>query len=117
MNREFCLGNAVVALTSENVSFLKNLEKSARSPGYDLDLLYVECHLCGNPVLWEKGKTSLLVSASGIDTSILDEECMLLSDGCPNCRPETGQFHLHMVRVTSLTPQDVLLLADSKGSA
>lgn len=117
MNIEFRLGKAMVALAHDSVTILENPEKAVRPSGYDLDLLYVECRMCGNPVLWEKGKTSLLVTASGMDTSALDEECMLLSDGCPNCRPETGQFHLQVVRVTSLAPQDVLILADSKGSA
>ena len=113
---EYYLGNAKLA-SEDGFTIRENLEGRKPAIGYDLDLLYVECRFCGNPVLWEKGKTSLLVTASGLDTSALDEECMILSDGCPNCRPETGQFHLHMVRVTSLSPQDVLILADSKGSA
>lgn len=117
MNIEFCLGKAMVALAHNSVSIRENPETGARPSGYDLDLLYVECRMCGNPVLWEKGKTSLLVTASGLDTSVLDEECMLLSDGCPNCRPGTGQFHLQVVRVTALTPQDMLMLSDSRGSA
>ena len=117
MNIEYCLGKATVALTHDSVAIRENPASGVKPSGYDLDLLYVECRMCGNPVLWEKGKTSLLITASGMDTNALDEECMLLSDGCPNCRPGTGQFHLQMVRVTALTPHDVLILADSKGSA
>lgn len=117
MDIEFHLGKAMVALAGDGISFRESLESATGPHGYDPDLLYVECRLCGKPVLWEKGKTGLLVSASGLDTSMLDEQCMLLSDGCPNCRPGTGEFHLQVVRVTSLTPQDLLLLTDSRGNA
>lgn len=117
MNIEYCLGNALVALAEDRVSFLENLEGRNKADRYDLDLLYVECRNCGKPVLWGKGKTRLLVNASGMDVTVLDEECMILSDGCPGCRPATTLFHLQVVRVAALSPQDVLLLADSRGNA
>ena len=117
MNREFCLGNAMVARAEDGFAVRENLDSPKCPVGYDLDLLYVECRYCGKPVLWERGQTSVLVNASGIDTTLLDAECLILSDGCPQCRPESALFHLQMVRVTALSPQDILLLADTKGSA
>ena len=116
-NIEFCLGNALVAQAEDGFSIKENLGSRKRPVGYDLDLLYVECRFCGKPVLWEKGKTSMLVQASGIDTAQLDAECMILSEGCPNCKPETPLFHLQVVRVAALSPQDVLLLSDHRGNA
>ena len=114
---EFRLGKALVAQVEDGFSIRETLESNPRVTGYDLDLLYVECRFCGKPVLWEKGKTSLLVKASGIDVTLLDSECMILSDGCPFCRPDTPLFHLHVVRVTALSPQDIMLLSDHKGNA
>lgn len=114
---EYCLGNVTVALAEDGFSISENLARQKPVIGYDLDLIYVECRLCGNPVLWENGKTSLLLRASGIDTTILDAECLILSEGCPHCRPGDSPFNLHVVRVTSLTPQDALLLSAFKGHA
>ncbi|MCC8195028.1 MAG: hypothetical protein LIP28_10320 [Deltaproteobacteria bacterium] len=114
---EFYLGNAVVASSGESFAVREYLQNRQPVIGYDLDLIYVECRLCGKPVLWEKGKTSLLLHASGIDVSLLDSECMILSEGCPQCRPGASPFHLNVVRVTSITPQDVLLLSENKGRA
>ena len=116
------LGNALVAQAEDGFSTQEGLECPANTAapvlaGYDLDLLYVECCFCGKPVLWDKGKTSLLVQASGIDTSLLDEECMILSEGCPNCRPETPFFQLRVVRVAALSPHDLMLFAENRGSA
>lgn len=116
-NVEYCLGNVTVASAEDGFSIRENLDSRKPVIGYDLDLIYVECRFCGKPVLWERGKTSVLLRASGIDTSLLDAECLILSDGCPNCRPGRSPFHLHVVRVTSLTPQDALLLSDFRGNA
>ena len=114
---EYRLGNVMVASAEDGFSIRENLESRKPVMGYDLDLLYVECRLCGKPVLWDKGKTSLLLNASGVDTSMLDAECLLLSEGCPVCHPAGSPFHLQVVRVTSVTPQDFLLLSDHKGTA
>jgi hypothetical protein len=116
------LGNALVALAEDGFVLREGLENQAQpasqeSKGYDLDLLYVECRFCGKPVLWEKGKTSLLVRSSGIDISLLDEECMIISEGCPNCRPGLPFFQLQLVRVAVLSPHDIMLLGENKGSA
>ncbi len=116
---EYCLGNATVASAEDGFSIRESLERGNKPVlQYDLDLLYVECQYCGKPVIWEKGKTSLLLRGSGIDTSLLDAECMILSEGCPQCRPGTSLFHLYVVRVASFTAQDALLFsADIRGNA
>ncbi len=88
-----------------------------RKSAYDPELLYVECRFCGKPVLWEQGKTRLLITASGLDSDSLDEHCLILSDGCTACRPGNGHFQLHMVRLAVFSPQDILLLSDGKGNA
>lgn len=113
---EYYLGNAKLA-AEDGFTIRENLEGRKPAIGYDLDLIYVECRFCGNPVLWERGKTSLLLRASGIDITLLDAECMILSEGCPQCRPSGSPFHMHVVRVTSLTPHDALLLSMNKGHA
>jgi hypothetical protein len=89
------------------------------APGavYDPELLYVECRLCGKPVLWEEGRTGAIIKAAGLDLGLLDESCLLLSDGCPACKPGRTGFQLHMVRLASLSPQDLLLLGDAQGRA
>ena len=84
---------------------------------YDPDLLYVECRVCGKPVVWEAGKTGSLIAASGIDSSLFDEHCLLLADGCPHCRPDGVHFNLHLVRLATLSSPDVLLMAREKGHA
>ena len=117
MNIDYRLGKALFTQADDGVSIRKDLDNIPRTPGYDLDLLYVECRFCGKPVLWEHGKTSLLLHASGIDTTQLDAECMILSDGCPACQPISTVFQLHVVRVAAFSPQDLMLVQDNKGSA
>lgn len=114
---EYRLGNALVSQAEDGFSIKEGLENRRRIVGYDLDLLYVECRLCGKPVLWDKGKTSMLVHASGIDVTLLDSECMILSEGCPACRPQTPLFHMQVVRVAALTLQDFMLLSENKANA
>lgn len=117
-NREFFLGKAMVIQGENNFSFSEKLHtQKLPEVAYDLDLLYVECRLCGNPVLWDKGKTSHLIQTSGIDVSMLDSECLILSEGCPQCKPDAGTYHLQMVRVAALSAQDILLLSAQKGNA
>lgn len=114
---EYRLGNAKVAQDENGFAVRENLEKNIHSVGADLDLLYVECRMCGKPVLWEKGKTSRLVYASGIDIGLLDLECMILSEGCPNCRPETPFFNMQVVRVAALSVNDLMVMNEHRGSA
>jgi hypothetical protein len=84
---------------------------------YDPDLLYVECRACGKPVVWEPGRTGSLIAASGIDSSLFDEHCLLLSDGCPACRPGGAHFNLHLVRLATLSSPELLLIGDCQGQA
>ena len=114
---QFYLDNTLVTSTEDGFVIKKNVHIPQPTGGYDLDLIYVECRLCGKPVLWENGKTSTLLHASGFDVSLLNAECMILSEGCPQCRPTTAPFHLSVVRLASITPQDILLLSQSKGRA
>ncbi len=94
------------------------LQKTVPAPGlgYDLELLYVECHKCGRPVLWDTGKTTRLLKAAGVDLHTIDERCMILSDGCPVCSPNSKQgFPLTVVRVAGLTPEEAVLMEKPGG--
>ncbi|MDR2161807.1 MAG: hypothetical protein LBO77_06695 [Desulfovibrio sp.] len=85
---------------------------------YDPELLYVECRLCGKPVLWEPGKTTELLLAAGVDISRLDERCLILSEGCPTCRPhENHGFTLAVVRIAGLTPEEAAHMEKPGGNA
>lgn len=85
---------------------------------YDPELLYVECRQCGNPVLWEPGKTTELLLAAGVDVSNLDERCMIMSEGCPLCvEDKTGGFTLAVVRLAGLTPEEAVYMSRPGGTA
>ncbi len=87
-------------------------------PSYDPEMLYVECHLCGKPVLWEPGKTTELLLAAGVDLRTLDERCMIVSEGCPVCKPgEKNGFTLAVVRIAGLTPEEAVHMAKPAGNA
>lgn len=66
---------------------------------FDLDLVYVECSECGEPVLWDYGRTAEVVAWAGIDPLTVDETCMILSEGCPNCTPKDDYYVTHVVRL------------------
>ena len=88
------------------------------SPGYDPELLYVECQVCGKPVLWEEGKTTELLLAAGVDLSKLDDRCMIISEGCPACTPGVGDgYSLAVVRIAGLTPEEALYMSRPGGNA
>ena len=88
------------------------------SQGYDPELMYVECKSCGKPVLWESGRTTQLLKAAGVQLDTLDECCLILSDGCPACRPREQQgFTLAVVRVAGLTPEEAMHMAKPAGQA
>ena len=88
------------------------------SPLYDPELLYVECQLCGKPVLWEKGKTTELLLAAGMDISSLDERCLIVSEGCPACAPlEREGYVLAVVRIAGLTPEEAVQMSRPGGTA
>ena len=66
---------------------------------FDPELLYVECHQCGQPVLWKRGLTTKLLKLAKIDPSTLDERCVILSEGCPNCVPGETSFTTQVIRL------------------
>ena len=66
---------------------------------FDPELLYVECHQCGHPVLWERGLTTQLLNMARIDPSTLDERCVIMSEGCPNCTPGETSFTTQVLRL------------------
>jgi hypothetical protein len=66
---------------------------------FDPDLMYVECGECGNPILWEPGRTRRILEMAGIDPDGLDERCCLISEGCPMCKPEASHFATQVVRL------------------
>lgn len=75
--------------------------------GYDPEMVYVECGRCGAPIMWERGKTTTLCRAAGIDPLELDPTCVLISDGCPVCS-KRGSYNLQICRIrqapSCLTP-------------
>ncbi|MDR3175742.1 MAG: hypothetical protein LBU06_04340 [Desulfovibrio sp.] len=86
--------------------------------GYDPEMLYVECHVCGKPVLWEVGRTTALLLAAGVDAGKLDERCMILSEGCPACSPdERDGYTLAVVRIAGLTPEEAAYMSLPGGNA
>jgi len=71
--------------------------------GYDPELMIVECARCGRPVLWESGRSTEVLAGVGIDPLELDAHCLLMTDGCPYCRPR--QEEGFSVQVFRLTPE------------
>ena len=71
--------------------------------GYDPELMIVECAHCGRPVLWEPGRSTEVLASVGIDPLELDAHCLLLTDGCPHCRPRRKEGF--SVQVFRLTPE------------
>lgn len=85
---------------------------------YDPELLYVECCSCGRPLLWESGRTTELLQAAGVALNALDECCLIVSEGCPSCRPGERQgFTLAVVRIAGLTPEEAMHMAKPAGRA
>lgn len=62
---------------------------------YDLELLFVQCGICGRPVIWEEGRITTLLLSMGIDPLELDAYCMIMTHGCTFCRP--GQEHFFTI--------------------
>ncbi|ABB40253.1 hypothetical protein Dde_3460 [Oleidesulfovibrio alaskensis G20] len=82
--------------------------------GFDPELLFVECHKCSRPIFWEKGRTTHILQDAGISVRDLDERCMIMSHGCPQCSPEETEFELQVVR---LAPEGEPSLPDVFGTA
>ena len=101
-------------------SMLEALRKTSAETGllYDPELLYVECQLCGKPVIWEPGKTTELLVVAGVDVSKLDERCMIVSAGCPSCAPHSREgYTLAVVRLAGLTPEEAAYMTRPGGTA
>ena len=75
-----------------------------REKAFDPELMFVECFRCGEPLLWEPGRATAMLENAGVEPAILDEHCMILSDGCPNCTRGQVFFETKVVRVHSNTP-------------
>jgi len=66
---------------------------------FDPELLYVECSQCGQPIIWRRGLTSKLLKMAGIDPNTLDERCVIMSEGCPACKPGETSFTTQVIRL------------------
>ena len=86
---------------SENSCTPASFAPTAR--GYDPELMIVECARCGRPVLWESGRSTAVLACVGIDPLEIDAHCLLLTDGCPHCRPR--QEEGFSVQVFRLAPE------------
>lgn len=73
--------------------------EAKKLPGYDPELLFVECSRCGRPVLWEPGRATAMISHAGVRLSLVDDHCMILSDGCPACSRQQAFFQTRVVRL------------------
>lgn len=72
---------------------------SQKRKTFDPELMFVECHKCGRPLLWNDGEASQIVEQSGIDTKKLDAQCLILAEGCPQCSPGEGGYMVRVVRL------------------
>ena len=72
--------------------------------GFDPEMVYVQCGVCGAPVIWEQGKTSELFKTAGIDPLELDPTCILVTNGCPACSGH-GMFSVQIMRITETPAQ------------
>ena len=89
---------------------------AGRKP-YDPELIYVECRVCGRPVLWEPGRTTALLAESNINPQSVDEHCLILADGCRECSPSSDGFNLSMVRLSNMSLNSLMLMQKPKGHA
>lgn len=103
-------------VTAQDVFSLPDSQTTLFVP-YDPELLYVECRACGRPVLWESGKTSALLQEAGVTPAYLDSRCMLLTESCPACYPETRAIKIQVVRLSITTDQDLEHLEITRGNA
>lgn len=76
----------------------------------DPELLYVECGHCGAPVIWEPGRMTRLLRQAGVDPLELSASCVLLTDGCPICRP-SSLYSVQIFRVSNAREGLLPLLA------
>ncbi len=77
-----------------------NVPLTGYNKGYDPEMLFVECAKCGNPIIWEKGRSTEILHSAGIDPLELDAQCLLVTDGCPRCSKDR-LYHVQIFRVQS----------------
>ncbi len=87
------------------------------SEPYDPEMLYVECRNCGKPVLWEPGKTTRLLSQASINLESLDASCLIISDGCRQCKPGVEGYTIAVMRLASLAEEMLLVPNKPFGTA
>ncbi|MCR4667132.1 MAG: hypothetical protein K5657_07545 [Desulfovibrio sp.] len=80
---------------------------------FNPELLYVECGRCGSPVIWEKGRASLLLKEAGIDPLELDARCLLVTDACPMCSSKRKQYTVQIFRVSTVNDQHFQLIGNA----
>ena len=85
--------------------------------GYDPELLYVECQRCGRPVLWEPGRTTKVLNRAGVETALLDNHCLIMSNGCPGCSPGQDYYDTKVVRLRETLFVNSNLIAPTQGTA
>ncbi|MFW5490347.1 MAG: hypothetical protein ACNI3A_18300 [Desulfovibrio sp.] len=71
----------------------------ATSANFDPELVYVECGECGEPIMWAPGTSTKVLCKAGLSRFEYDSSCMILSNGCPNCKPNTHNFSTQVVRL------------------
>lgn len=96
---------------------LLNAPHNAYAKPYDPEMIYVECRSCGRPVLWEPGRTTALLAESHISPMSVDEQCLILSDGCRECSPESDSYHLSIIRLSNIPLSSLLLMQKYRGHA
>lgn len=84
------------------------LPESSGDSRFDPELLYVECRLCGRPVFWGEGVSTLAVTGAGIAPASLDARCMILTNGCDKCSPHKTHEHV-VIRIDSTGEHDRLM--------
>ncbi|MBQ7618207.1 MAG: hypothetical protein IJS50_04970 [Desulfovibrio sp.] len=84
---------------------LPSIPDILKPKSFDPELLYVECGHCGAPVIWERGRASLLLKEAGIDPLELDASCLLVTDACPMCSSKRKQYTVQIFRVSTSTEQ------------
>lgn len=66
--------------------------------GFDPELIFVECGNCGNPILWEDGKSTQVLLGAGVDPLEIDAHCILITNACPRCS-KGKYFSVQIARV------------------
>ena len=83
---------------NEKKIVVRQPDPSLLRPGFDPEMLFVECARCGSPILWEKGRSTQILEGAGIDPLELDSHCLLVTDGCPRCS-KGGMYHVQIFRM------------------